>query len=167
MISTLILKPKSFKALLLGFAWPSTRPNRQIGSSLVEFALLLPVLILLLFGTIDLGRLAYVYIETMNAARAGVSYGSQNHATASNNAGMVSAAQNDAADISGLSAVAKHFCKCADGSSSTCQLADCSSSHMLVYVQVDTTAQYRPWFPYPGIPSLVSVKGEAVMRAGE
>jgi Flp pilus assembly protein TadG len=40
------------------------------GDSLVELALLLPILTMLLVGTVDLGRLAYMSIEVANAARA-------------------------------------------------------------------------------------------------
>lgn len=41
------------------------------GQSLVEFALLFPVLILLLFGIVDLGRGVYAYNTVDNAARQG------------------------------------------------------------------------------------------------
>ena len=41
------------------------------GQSLAEFALVLPVLALLIFGLLDLGRAVYVYNTLANAARAG------------------------------------------------------------------------------------------------
>lgn len=42
------------------------------GQSLVEFALIFPVLILLLIGIFDLGRLVFAYNDITNAARNGV-----------------------------------------------------------------------------------------------
>ena len=42
--------------------------------ALIEFALLLPVLLLLLMGAIDFGRLFYVKIVLTNAAREGANY---------------------------------------------------------------------------------------------
>lgn len=54
----------------------SLAPNRRSdskskGQSLVEFALILPVLALLLFALLDLGRAVYVYNTLANAARQG------------------------------------------------------------------------------------------------
>ncbi len=48
---------------------------RQRGQGMVEFALVLPVLILILMGTIDFGRLYYQYVSVNNAARVGAEYG--------------------------------------------------------------------------------------------
>lgn len=44
------------------------------GQSAVEFALVLPVLMLILMGTIDLGRLYHSYVTVTNAARVGAEY---------------------------------------------------------------------------------------------
>jgi hypothetical protein len=43
----------------------------QPGQALVEFALILPVLLLILLGTIDTGRLIFAYNAVSNAAREG------------------------------------------------------------------------------------------------
>jgi hypothetical protein len=49
-----------------------TRYSRQIGGqSLVEFALLLPLFVLLIVGIFDLGRAFFAYIAISNAAREG------------------------------------------------------------------------------------------------
>lgn len=45
------------------------------GQSIVELALALPVLMLLLLGTIDLGMMFHDYIQLRNAAREGAGYG--------------------------------------------------------------------------------------------
>lgn len=46
------------------------------GQSIVELALLLPILISILIGVIDLGRAFNAYITITNAAREGARYGS-------------------------------------------------------------------------------------------
>ena len=51
------------------------RGIRRKGQGLVEFALILPVLIILLMGVVDLGRTYYVYVAITDAAREGVAYG--------------------------------------------------------------------------------------------
>jgi Flp pilus assembly protein TadG len=46
-----------------------THLTRQSGQAMVEFALILPVLLLILLGIIDGGRLVYAYNDIANAAR--------------------------------------------------------------------------------------------------
>jgi len=48
---------------------------RECGDGLVEFALILPVLMLVLMGIVDLGRAVYAYSVVANSAREGVRYG--------------------------------------------------------------------------------------------
>jgi PKD repeat protein len=54
------------------------RARRTRGQSLVEFALVLPVLMLLLLITIDFGRLFLSYVSLNNTARVAANYGSLN-----------------------------------------------------------------------------------------
>src|SRR5258708_20297575 len=72
------------------------------GEAFVELALVMPMLILLILGGIEIGRLAYADIEISNAARAGVAYAMQSHAFASDNAGITAAATQDPPNIPGL-----------------------------------------------------------------
>jgi Flp pilus assembly protein TadG len=48
-----------------------TRPHRSRGQALVEFALVLPIALLVLFGVFDVGRLVFVYTGLTNGAREG------------------------------------------------------------------------------------------------
>jgi Flp pilus assembly protein TadG len=48
--------------------------RREKGQSLLEFALILPVLIIMLAGVLDLGRLYYAYVAVTDAAAEGASY---------------------------------------------------------------------------------------------
>ncbi|MEA3345829.1 MAG: TadE family protein [Chloroflexota bacterium] len=48
------------------------------GQSVVELALLLPILMIILTGVVDLGRAFNAYITITNAAREGARYGSLN-----------------------------------------------------------------------------------------
>jgi Flp pilus assembly protein TadG len=117
--------------------------QRQRGQSLVELAMVLAVFAGLLTGGIEIGRLAYMYMTLVSAARAGVQYGAQSETTAIDNNGMKTAAQNDATNISGMTATSSHFCKCSDGTASTCAAGDCSTSTMILYVQVVTTGTFN------------------------
>ncbi len=53
--------------------WPGRKDSR--GATLVEFALVLPILLVLLFGVIEVGRMVTIYTSTMTAAREGARYG--------------------------------------------------------------------------------------------
>jgi Flp pilus assembly protein TadG len=58
----------------------STR-RRTTGQSLVEFALVLPVFLLIVFGLVDAGRLIYTYNTLSNAARDGARVAIVNQST--------------------------------------------------------------------------------------
>ncbi len=53
--------------------------TRGKGQSLVEFALVLPVMVLIVAGIFDLGRAFFASITITNAAREGARYGTLNH----------------------------------------------------------------------------------------
>lgn len=140
------------------------RWRSQSGQSLVELALVLPIFILVILGVAEVGRMAYASIEVANAARAGVQYGAQSHITASDYAGMEQSALHDGFNLTGLTATAQHFCSCSDGSASTCSPGDCSSSRIIEYVQVNTSATVAPLFHYPGLSKTLTFHGQAIMR---
>ena len=48
--------------------------TRDLGQSLVEFALVLPVVIMLMLGVLDLGRAFYIQLALRDAADEGASY---------------------------------------------------------------------------------------------
>jgi Flp pilus assembly protein TadG len=52
--------------------------GREAGQEAAEFALLLPVLLLILVGILDLGRLFHAAITIANAAREGARFGMEN-----------------------------------------------------------------------------------------
>lgn len=63
------------------------------GQGLVEFTLTLPLLVLIMVGVLDLGRLYFAAMTVTNAAREGARYGAANPAAAS---AIAARAQNEA-----------------------------------------------------------------------
>jgi len=49
-------------------------PNMEAGQSMVEFALILPILLLMVLGVVDFGRAFFTYEALANAAREGARY---------------------------------------------------------------------------------------------
>src|SRR5579863_9018872 len=92
----------------------------RTGSSFIETALLIPVMLLVCCGTMDFARVVYAGIEIAGAARAGVQYGALTPGNAGDTTGMVNAALADAADLgSTVTASASNFCTCS-GASAPC-----------------------------------------------
>jgi hypothetical protein len=76
---------------------------------------------------------------------------------------MIQAAQNDASNISGVTATASEYCECPDGSTQACNESP-ACGDMRVYVEVDTSGSFQTLLNYPGIPSSFSLKGKSVVR---
>ena len=83
----------------------NTFSSRQRGQALAELALVLPLLVLLMVGTVDLGRLFYAFQSVESAAAAGALYGSQSYYNAGMSSAIQSAALAQADDITNLSPV--------------------------------------------------------------
>jgi Flp pilus assembly protein TadG len=135
------------------------------GASLVEVALVLPVLILILLGVVDFGRAYYLSNEVAGAAHAGAVYGSQ---YPTDTTGMQTAAAANAPDVSGLTTTASYGCECSDGSdaSTSCATVPSCSTNIVYYAKVKASVAYSPWFPWPGIPSSIAIADTVEMRSG-
>jgi len=136
-------------------------PVRERGQSLVELAFVLPVLLLLLVGIIEIGRFAYYSILVANAARAGAQYGAQSLATAADTTGISNAGINDAPGITApntLTITSTQNCGCSTTSLGTCGTPTaCGTGRWLVYVQVTATGSFSSLFNYPGLPKTFAV----------
>ncbi|HET92049.1 MAG TPA: pilus assembly protein [Chloroflexi bacterium] len=51
-----------------------TRQEKEKGQSLVEMALVLPIMLIILAGVLEVGRLYYVYVAVSDAAGEGANY---------------------------------------------------------------------------------------------
>jgi Flp pilus assembly protein TadG len=58
------------------------RQSSRRGQTLVEFAIILPLLLLIIFGVIDLGRAFYTSVVLSNAAREGARFAALNYGDA-------------------------------------------------------------------------------------
>jgi len=68
------------------------RPRHSRGQSVVEFALIVPLFMLLVLSALDFGRMFFTYIQISNAAREAVAYGANNP---TDTAGMTSHATQE------------------------------------------------------------------------
>lgn len=140
------------------------------GSALVEMLLIAPVLLILLIGLIEVGRIDDFAIRVGNAARAGVQFGAQNEATAGDTQGMQNAANTDAQNSSITSVAVPTYCKCADGTASTCQQGDCATSHRLQWVKVTASGTFSTGLNSLFLPvslRTITISQTAIMRVAQ
>lgn len=140
--------------------------TEEHGASLVEMALVLPLLFLVLFGAVDFGRAYYLAMEIAGAAHAGAEYGAQNP---TDTAGIQAAAQADAPDVPGLTVTTPTYgCECSDGTafSLSCTTTPTCAYNVVYRVTVSVSASYKPMIPWPGIPSSMTLTNSATMRSG-
>ena len=74
--------------------------SKRRGQAMVEFALIVPVLVMLTFGMLDLGRAFYFQEAIANAAREGARHGSTCEGSCTS--GMTSAALAEVGTLSGV-----------------------------------------------------------------
>lgn len=77
----------------MSLRYPMITSKKESGQELIEFAILLPLLLLIAFGVLDLGRIFHAAITITNASREGARYGTFYPADA---AGIIAAAQAEA-----------------------------------------------------------------------
>jgi Flp pilus assembly protein TadG len=153
------------------------------GTSLLEMALLLPIMLLMVIGIIEVGRYAALSITVANAARSAVQYGAQNLAASGDGNGIKNAALNDASlndaqgnpilSVSPASGSPSSYLVCgcfskdfsASDLSMTCPASGCISP--VVYVSVKVTGTFTSLFKYPGIPSPITLSSTAQMQVAQ
>lgn len=150
------------------------RAGSERGAALVELAIALPLLVVILVGTIDFGRAFRTAMIATNAARAGAQYGSQTPSKYTDHTGMVAAADAvlSGNGLSPATTVASHLCQCVSTTGvytdttpvNTCN-ATCTSGHITVRVTVSVTQTFSTTSPVPGVPSSVSITRGATLRA--
>jgi Flp pilus assembly protein TadG len=135
------------------------------GASFLELAIVLPLFLLMLIPTVDLGRGFYTAIEVSSAAHAGAIYGLENPSDLS---GIVQAAKVGASNISNISATATSGCECSDGSSpiTSCTSIPSCTYNYVTFVDVTVTSPYKTVFGYPGLPSSMNITRELRIRVG-
>lgn len=131
--------------------------------SLVELAVSVPVLGLMLFGSIETAKVIYASIEVSDAAMAAVQYATRNPIAAGDSTGIQNAAAADAPNLS-LVTTSALSCECSDGTASTCQPTDCPNSNIETVVTVQTQCTVDPLIHLPGLPKTFTVQGQAIQK---
>lgn len=70
------IKEYLLKIKFLNMMKPSKKSRKWTGQAMVEFALALPILLMVVYGLLETGRLLFIYGSTVTAARQAARYGS-------------------------------------------------------------------------------------------
>jgi len=135
----------------------TTRTRSRRGAAAVEFALLLPLLLLIVLGTVDFGRFAHAYIAVTNASRAGAGFAAMNPFT---NASKPSwDAKLRAVVLAELRQVidVDPAVDDADVQVTALRTFESGQSASLWYVDVTVVMPYETLIAWPGIPSNVDL----------
>lgn len=150
------------------------------GTSLVEFAIVVPMIALLLVGLIETGRFLSYGIRLGNAAHAGAQYGSAGEQQTFDPPGIAAAACGDAtftcttatpkpgktAAPDTMLVTSSVSCTYSDGSSdSACPIKSGVTRNM--FVQVSTSGTFRPLLKYPIFPNSVPMSASATIQSGQ
>ena len=156
------------------------------GGALVEVALVSPLMLLMMLGAFELGRVAHHSIEVENAARAGASYGANSPGASTDTATITQAAKNDAPDIANLSATPGAACvcetlntssgaatfnpnsgtlPCTNAAITTCNAVTATSVQIAIrYVSISSQATVNSVFQYGSLPTTFNTNGFSFMR---
>lgn len=133
---------------------------------MIEFAIIAPVLILMLIGVIDVGRYAYYAIVAANAARAGAQYASQDLSTARDTAGITTAVSQDGQNLTNWTGhiLTNYYCSTNGGVTlGSCGSGEPAASNVY-YVKVSVSGTFTPLIRYPGMGASLTVAGSSTMR---
>jgi Flp pilus assembly protein TadG len=135
-------------------------------SNLIEVSIVLPLLLIMLAGVVDLGRAIYYSQALASAASAGAIYGSQ---APTDLTGMKNTVDDDASTVPGISAKASYGCECQNGTdkSASCSTDPSCSDGVVYYVTVTASSDFKPIMPWPGIPSSLTLSSSSTMRGDE
>lgn len=136
------------------------------GGAALEFAVILPVLVLLAIGVADFGRMFFTGITVASAARAGSQWGAHDVDNTNDTVSMRQKAEADAQNILPITVAARRFCKCPDGSDPACT-DSCPDGYgqPQVFITVTVTKKLPLIFRYPGFPDTLTFKDSATFRA--
>ena len=123
--------------------------RRFSGQGLVETAVMTPIMILMLMGTVDFARVFTANIQVTNAAREGAYYGSRSTENATDSDAVADATLADSPTIFGVAP-------------SVASQLDTDGEYDQISVTV--TYPFVTLFDYPGIPDSVDLSRTVTMR---
>ena len=134
----------------------NTHKRGERGQALVELAMIAPVLIILMLGAIDFGRVYFAYVAVTNGARNGADYAAAGSEAAADIAAIKAAAVADTNDL-------------LDTSSTNPDVTVVTATDSQGRLYADVTVQYTftTIFDWPGLPHSIDLERTVRARVAE
>jgi Flp pilus assembly protein TadG len=130
------------------------RTRNEDGNAVVEFALIVPVLLIMVLGLVDAGRAIGANARLGNGVTAGLRYALSDSYASTEIAAAAMAGSRYADGEATINVL--RFCECPDGTSIACS-GTCTAGFKRIFVQVDMTRTQATVFSYPIIGDEVTV----------
>lgn len=135
----------------------TSRTQRRRGAAAVELGLLLPLLMLILLGTIDFGRFAHSYIAVTNASRAGAGFAAMNPFTNASKPSWDAKIRQTVLDELRQVIDADPDVADTDVQVTALRTFETGQSTSLWYVDVTVTMPFETLVSWPGIPNTLNL----------
>lgn len=130
------------------------------GNAAVEMAVAVPVLLAMVFGAIDFGRVHLEAMVVKNASTTGSFYGAQSMQYSTDSSGIQAAATSEAGGITGYSVTNEMVCQCLDANNDfnsgvtqvSCATSCGSYGVPRVYIRTRSQKTFSTLGWYPGVP---------------
>ena len=135
------------------------------GNISVEFALVIPFLMLLVLGAYDFGRGFTEKLRLNSAARAGAQYALSNYNMVEDENGVRQSARDDAEDVDEVLQVDPNYiCRCLDDVVLDCGEPCTGGEVPMRYIEVDVSGPFEFMFDYPMTTGSMTLQGHAELR---
>lgn len=132
------------------------------GVGAVEFALMLPILVLLLAGVADFGLAVNEKMRLVSAARAGAQAA---YNASGETAGVVAAVQQASGlDSQAVTIASQKACGCMSGAAAACDGTCADGNGLRTYVSVTVTELWTPVIVSSVMDGTVTITGTATLR---
>ena len=147
----------------------STRRSRspRRGGAMVEFALTMPLLLLMAVAAGDFSRVFWESSVMSRASATGAKYGAQDNRTSSDYTAMQRLSNNSASHLESATATADRVCDCPDapGTWVDCLATSCPNyGQPRAYSRVGVAKTFSTMGYYPGLPQTTSLRLRSYMR---
>jgi Flp pilus assembly protein TadG len=136
--------------------------HKRSGSALIEFALVVPMFLLVCLAGVDMGRAFNAAIMLTGATRTALEYAGENANTASDNTGITNLVTQGTGNAQGLNVSVVQFCSCSVGGAQVSCSSTCSGK--LVYVQVTATEPFQTLAAWPYLPQPLNLTRSGTIR---
>ncbi len=166
----MVLKKKTCSRLhmMAPWNWLGRLRRTDRGAALIEMAALSPLVLVLVFGVGDFGRIMYYGITLTNAARAGAAYATHNTGRLNDTPGIRQAADEEAQNLPPITVASQRICECTGGAVVSCVTTISCPGYgpAIAFVEVTVSTTFTPLTAsFPGIPNASVITRVAKLRA--